>query len=86
MMETELASETLAVLNKLMWLSGQEDFIAFYTFCLMHLWYQLILGRMLLIIIVPASRAVTVFQFIFWHFCEFRLVKFSPNSLVWIIN
>lgn len=85
-METELVSETLAVLNKLLWLSAREDFIAFYTFCLMHLWYQLILGRMLLIIIVPASRAMTAFQFIFWCFCEFRLVKFSPNSLVWIIN
>jgi len=35
MMETGLVSETLTVLNKLMWLSAQEDFIAFYAFCLM---------------------------------------------------
>jgi len=36
-METELVSETLAVLN-LMWLSAQEDFIAFCTFGLTHLY------------------------------------------------
>lgn len=85
-METELVSETLAVLNNLMWLSGQEDFIAFCTFGLMHLWSRLIPNRMLLIIIISTSRVVTVFQFKLWHFCEFRLVKFSPNSLIWIIN